>query len=130
MNSKILTSTIGCILFAALTVPAAMTAQRNAVNTRHHHYQLVQIPTLGGSQTAFFDNANNVAVLNSRGSASGGCAGTLLSDPYQSFYWWNPDGTVCHAFLWQNGSVTDLGSLPGTNNSGSAWISSNGIVAG
>jgi uncharacterized membrane protein len=32
--------------------------------------------------------------------------------------------------VWQNGSLTDLGSLPGTNNSGSAWISSNGIVAG
>ena len=31
---------------------------------------------------------------------------------------------------WQNGFLTDLGSLAGTNNSGSAWISSNGIIAG
>jgi probable HAF family extracellular repeat protein len=130
MNSKILTSTIGCVLFTALTIPVAMTAQRNAAGTMHHHYQLVQMPTLGGVHTNFFDNTNNVAILNSSGSISGGCAGTLLSDPYQSFYWWNPDGTVCHAFVWQNGSLTDLGSLPGTNNSGSAWISSNGIVAG
>jgi probable HAF family extracellular repeat protein len=45
-------------------------------------------------------------------------------------FWWTPDGTICHAFLWENGSLTDLGSLPGTNNSGAAWISANGIVAG
>ena len=90
----------------------------------------MQIPTLGGSETNFFDNTNNIAVLNGRGTVSGGCAGTPLSDPNSSMFWWSADGTICHAFLWENGALTDLGSLSGTNNSGAAWISSNGIVAG
>lgn len=118
-------------LLVALAVPVQLAAQdTQGNNAKHHHYQLVQIPTLGGAGTNFFDNTNNIAVLNDRGSVSGGCAGTLLSDPYSSAYWWSSDGTVCHAFVWKSGSLTDLGSLPGTNNSGSAWISSNGISAG
>jgi probable HAF family extracellular repeat protein len=88
------------------------------------------MPTLGGSATNFFDNTNNIAVLNGRCTVSGGCAGTALSDPNSSMFWWSADGTICHAFLWENGSLTDLGSLPGTNNSGVAWVSSSGIVAG
>jgi hypothetical protein len=118
-------------LLIALTTPGEVIAQNEPAKPgKHHHYQLVQIPTLGGPGANFFDTTNNVAVLNGRGSVSGGCAGTLLSDPNLSNFWWSPDGTVCHAFLWQNGSLTDLGSLPGTNNSGSAWISSNDLVAG
>jgi probable HAF family extracellular repeat protein len=111
-------------------LPLSTAAQRSAVNNSHHHYQVVQMPTLGGSETNFFDNTNNIAVLNGRGTVSGGCSGTILSDPNSSMFWWSADGTICHAFLWENGSLTDLGSLPGTNNSGAAWISSNGITAG
>jgi len=118
-------------LLIALTNPGEMIAQNGPSKPgTHHHYQLVQIPTLGGAGTNFFDNTNNVAALNGRGSVSNGCAGTLLSDPNLSSYWWSPDGTVCHAFLWQDGSLTDLGALPGTNNSGAAWISANGISVG
>jgi probable HAF family extracellular repeat protein len=121
---------IAVTTFAAAALPFSTAAQTSSVNHTHHHYQVVQIPTLGGSQTNFFDNTNNIAVLNSRGTVSGGCAETLLPDPNGSMFWWTADGDVCHAFLWQNGSLTDLGSLPGTNNSGAAWISANGIVAG
>jgi probable HAF family extracellular repeat protein len=116
--------------FVAAVLPFSTAAQTSAVNHTHHHYQVMQIPTLGGSQTNFFDNTNNIAVVNGRGTVSGGCAETSLSDPNGSMFWWTADGNVCHAFLWQNGSLTDLGSLAGTNNSGAAWISSNGIVAG
>ena len=130
MTYKTWPSTIALTLFAALVLPSSMTAQKDAANSQHHHYQLVQIPTLGGSQTNFFDNTNNIAVLNKGGAVSGGCAETSLSDPNGSMFWWTADGNVCHAFLWQNGSLTDLGSLAGTNNSGAAWISSNGFVAG
>jgi len=123
---------IGAMILLA-SFPAALAAQDHTAqnhNANHHHYQIAQIPTLGGAGTNFFDNTNNIAVLNDHGSVSGGCAGTLLSDPNSSAYWWSADGTVCHAFLWANGSLTDLGSLPGTNNSAAAWISSNGISAG
>jgi probable HAF family extracellular repeat protein len=131
MNCKKTPLAIGLTLFAVVSLPVVTTAQnQKQVNSRHHHYQVLQIPTLGGAGTNFFDNTNNVAALNGRGSVSNGCSGTLLSDPNSSSYWWSPDGTVCHAFLWQDGSLTDLGALPGTNNSGAAWISSNGLVAG
>ncbi len=130
MNSKLWMSIAALVLFAALVLPLSTAAQTCAVNNTHHHYQVVQMPTLGGAGTSFFDNANNIAVVNGRGTVSGGCAETSLSDPNGSMFWWTADGNVCHAFLWQNGSFTDLGSLAGTNNSGAAWISSNGIVAG
>src|ERR1700676_2776877 len=96
---------------------------------KHHHYKLVQIPTFGGPGTYFFDSTNNIAVLNPRGVVSGGSADTLAPDPYSPAYWWS-NGNITHAFRWQNGSLTNLGSLPGTNNSGSAWISANGLIAG
>jgi hypothetical protein len=35
-----------------------------------------------------------------------------------------------HAYVWGNGSLTDLGALDNTVSSFSAWISSNGIIAG
>jgi hypothetical protein len=82
---------IAVTLFAAV-LPFSMTAQTGAVNHTHHRYQVVQIPTLGGSQTNFFDNTNNIAVLNAQGAVSGGCAGTPLSDPNSSMFWWTPDG--------------------------------------
>jgi len=69
-------------------------------------------------------------VLNARGTVSGGSADTLIPDPFSSNYWWNAAGNVTKAYLWQNGSLTELGSLLDNVNSGSAWISSNGLVAG
>ena len=118
-------------LLTMLAVPLRMNARDGQVQPgKHHHYQLVQIPTLGGPSTFFTDNTNNIAVLNDRGSVSGGSADTSMSDPYSPTYWWTSTGNITHAFLWQNGSLTDLGSLPGTNNSGSAWISANGLIAG
>jgi probable HAF family extracellular repeat protein len=96
---------------------------------KHHHYQLVQIPTFGGPGVNFFDNTNNIGVLNARGVVSGGAADTKIPDPYAPVYWWS-NGNITHAFRWQNGTLTNLGSLPGTNNSGSAWISANGLIAG
>jgi probable HAF family extracellular repeat protein len=96
---------------------------------KHHHYRLVQIPTLGGPGTNFLDNTNNIAVLNAHGVVSGGGADTKIPDPYSPTYWWS-NGNIAHAFVWQDGTLTDLGSLPGPNNSVSAWISANGIIAG
>jgi len=119
-------------LLAALATPAGLVAQDNPDHKHwHHHYQLVQIPTLGGLETNFIDNGpNNIAVLNDRGSVSGGGAETLIPDPNASQYWFDTQGDIVYAFLWQDGSFTSLGSLPGANNSLSTWISANGIIAG
>ena len=94
MNSMLGMRIAVLAMFAAVVLPLSMTAQTGAVNHSHHHYQVVQIPTVGGSETNFFDNTNNIAVLNSRGAVSGGCAGTPLSDPNSSMFWWSADGTA------------------------------------
>jgi probable HAF family extracellular repeat protein len=112
-----------------ITDAAAQGSAPQKHDAKHHHYQLVQIPTLGGPGTNFFDNTNNIAVLNARGVVSGGAADTKIPDPYAPAYWWS-NGNITHAFRWQNGTLTNLGALPGTNNSGSAWISANGLIAG
>ena len=119
-------------LLAALAVPVQLAAQGKQDHKHwHHHYQLVQIPTLGGPQTNFIDGGpNNIGVLNDHGSVSGGTAETLIPDPNAPQYWLDPQGDIVYAFLWQDGSFTSLGSLPGTNNSVSTWISANGIIAG
>jgi probable HAF family extracellular repeat protein len=118
-------------LLAALAIPIQLAAQdKHGQHHMHHHYQLVQIPTFGGPGTNFVDNLNNIAVLNAKGSVSGGSADTLIPDPFSSNYWWNAAGNVTKAYLWRNGSLTQLGSLLDNVNSGSAWISSNDTVAG
>ena len=126
-------SKLECCLIAVLTVltiTAVMNAQDVEVQpAKHHHYQLEQIPTLGGPGVNFFDTTNNIAVLNARGTVSGGAADTLIPDPFNPMYWWS-NGNVTKAYLWENGSLTELGSLLDNVNSGSAWISSNGLVAG
>jgi len=96
---------------------------------KHHHYQLVQIPTFGGPGTSFYDNANNIAVLNARGDVSGGSADTTIPDPYAPAYQFS-NGNITHAFVWHDGTLINLGSLPGINSSASTWISPNGIIAG
>jgi probable HAF family extracellular repeat protein len=127
---------LGVMRFIAATVLAlAIPLQLGAQDIQdhhpwHHHYQLVQIPTLGGVETNFFDTTNNIAVLNDRGGLSGGAAETLTPDPNAPQYWFDQQGDINYAFLWKDGFFTSLGSLPGTNNSYSLWISANGNIAG
>src|SRR5579863_7602752 len=118
------------LLLAALATPARLVAQDNPDHNWHHHYQMVQIPTLGGVETNFFDTTDNVAVLNNHGEVSGGAAETLVPDPNAPQYWLDLQGDLNYAFVWQDGSLTNLGSLPGANNSYSLWISESGVVAG
>jgi probable HAF family extracellular repeat protein len=40
------------------------------------------------------------------------------------------DPLIMHAFQWHNGVLTDLGALPGNNNSFATWTSPNGLIAG
>lgn len=120
-------------LCAALIAPSHILAQSQPaaqpVKPQHHHYKLEVIPSLGGLLTNFFHPQNNVAVLNARGAASGGSADTLMPDrfPYMA---WGDLGTTTHAYVWENGELTDLGAVDNTLSSYSTWISSNGIVAG
>jgi len=93
-------------LFAVLAswVPIAAQDKQDNHKDKIPHYALKVLPTLGGT----FGYAG---AINNRGSVVGNS--TLPSD------------NVLHAFLWQNGVMTDLGTLGGPN----SWTSNpaNGV---
>jgi probable HAF family extracellular repeat protein len=70
-------------------------------------------------------------VINNRGTVAG-AADTSTPDPnYGHGSGFFPlDPLIMHAFQWQKGVLTDLGALPGGNNSFTTWISANGLIAG
>jgi probable HAF family extracellular repeat protein len=120
MNStKILAWTIPVMLFATLALPLSLTAQ----STR---YKLIDLGTFGGPNGVV--NGPGVRDLSNSGTYNG-YAETAIPDPYAPNCP-NPECLVYHAQKWQKGVVTDLGSLPGVNNSGANNISANGIIVG
>ena len=112
---------IALSLCAALALPLVLSAQEQ--KAEHHHYKLIDVGTLGGPNSSVGFAGFVAKTLNARGTAIGNadtstpdpsCVGCLLS----------------HPFKWRNGVLTDLGSLPGSNNSYAFWINSSGWVAG
>jgi len=116
---------IAIALCATLAIPGQLAAQNGDDHRdRHHQYKLVDIGTFGGPDSYFIFGVG----LNSHGQAAGATA-TPTPDPFSPlciFF----DCFVGHAFRWQDGVATDLGALPGTNNSGVSGINAHGTVAG
>jgi probable HAF family extracellular repeat protein len=81
--------------------------------------QVVDMGTLGGA----FSLANDV---NNRGQATGFAENT---DPDPFAGWFFPGATAYHAFIWQNGVMTDLGTLGGLESYG-IIINDSGQVTG
>jgi probable HAF family extracellular repeat protein len=119
--------------FALLTIPGWVTAQEQAKeehhkhhNHKHHHYKIIDVGTFGGPQSFTQDE---LKVLNSQGTVAG-WADTSTPDPNypNSCLFCGP--YIDHAFQWQNGSLIDLGALPGLNTSSAYSISESGLSAG
>ena len=96
-------------LLATLVLPVQLAAQ-------HTRYKLIDIGTFGGPVSYIAGNETGHRQLNNRGIVAG-TADISTPDPNAG----NPD--LClnpdcfflsHAFLWQNGVLTDLGTLPGS----------------
>jgi probable HAF family extracellular repeat protein len=120
-------------LLTLLAMPLRFAAQDNRNNNpKHQHYQLIDLGTLGGPQSGEALGR----VLNNKGTVVG-CADTSAPNPeYPNFNpflgtpWALPDPYLSHAFEWQRGEMTDLGALPGVNNSCESFITDKGLTVG
>jgi len=129
MKSRTWLPAIALALFGMLVATLPSAAKELP---RHHQYQLVDVGTLGGPNSYppgdFFEGFSTHS-LSAAGTFAG-AADTAIPDPYEVCF--NPDCLVGHAVQWRDGSLTDLGTLPGTGplSSAATWISANGLIAG
>ena len=119
MNTRSCRSTLITTLLA-LAMPLCAAAQN------HHHYKLIDLGTFGGP-------ASSPGFLSERGIVLGAAQlATPLpanGNPYAcGFPFGSPD--ISHGFERQNGSLMDLGPLPGGYCSNSGTINSRGEIAG
>ncbi len=116
-------------LFAALAMPVCMTAQDNPSQdhkSKHHQYKLIDLGTFGGPASIVPSFA--LASIDSQGSVIVE-ADTTVPDPY-SPNCFQSDCLVNHTGSWQDGLLTDLGTLPGVNSAIPLWINERGVVIG
>ena len=115
------------VLIAALAITIQASAQDDP--PKHHQYKLEVVGTFGGPNSDFAVTAAGAIghVLNSQG-ATIGAASNSTPDPY------SPncllDCNVAHALKFEEGTLADLGALPGTNSSWSFAINDSGLVVG
>jgi probable HAF family extracellular repeat protein len=126
-----LTQITAVAVFATLIFSVSLAAQEMQ-KVNKPRYKLIDLGTLGGPTSGF--SPFSQVILNEAGTAAGG-ADTSTADPnYPNFNLFvapNPlDPFIQHAFQWQNGVVTELGALPGTNSSYAEWVNASGEVAG
>ena len=108
-------------LLALVALPALLAAQDHPA--KHKRYTVVDLGTLGGP--LIFANA-----INSRGRVVGGAL-TSVPDPICTGPWHQEVGCFYeHAFKWREGVLTDLGTLPGGNNSFATAINTGDTVFG
>jgi probable HAF family extracellular repeat protein len=100
---------------------------------QHKRYKVIDVGTVGGPNS-LGGVQPPIGILNNRGIVAV-CSETALDDvnfpnssPLLSPF--SPDPLITHTAKWQNGVLTDLGSLPGINSSCPTWISRNGLIAG
>jgi probable HAF family extracellular repeat protein len=115
------------ILLCTLAVPMGLAAHEHTNKPVHHHYKLIDMRTFGGPASNFSYNPSQD--INHRGVVAG-YSDTPTPDPFPAFCFDPGDCFVAHAFQWQNGVLTDLGTLPGGASSQAEWINSAGLIAG
>jgi len=120
------------IVIAAATATAAAAIDADHPHD-HHHYKLIDLGTFGGPESYIngfeYSTFSSVQDLDNAGTLSG-WADTSKTDPYGPNFCFNGGCHVSHAFQWENGVKSDLGTLPGGLSSATSWNSANGLIAG
>jgi len=115
---------------ATSAVPLAGQDQQagKGINTRHHHYKLVDLGTFGGPNSFL---SGLTGPLNFRGVVTG-CADSAIVDP--NFSTQNPyfggDPYIQIAYRWANDKRFKLRTLPGGTNACTQWINDSGQIVG
>jgi probable HAF family extracellular repeat protein len=129
MKSRTWTWTTAVYLFAALAMPVGMAAQDSPSqdhNPKHHQYKLIDLGTFGGPNSIV--ESFSLVSVNSQGTVIVQ-ADTTIPDPYYPNCIVS-DCLVNHSGTWQDGLLTDLGTLPGVNSAIPLWINDRGVVIG
>ena len=115
------------ILFVALAIPAQLAGQN--ANAKHQRYKLIDLGTLGGPHSYGSVNGDGFSLLNDSGVVAS-YADLNAPDPNAALFPFVPDGFQAHASRWKDGVITDLGALPGNNNSAAGSINARGWATG
>jgi len=130
-KSTLVAKIIPMILCAAMVMPLSALAQGTAAANRTpkvHHYKLIDMGTLGGPIS--FLAWPSGRSINSHGTAIAE-AETAIGDPYAPICLQPPDCLVNRGLEYRNGTLTDMGALPGGNNSSLPfWINDEGSSVG
>ena len=122
MKSRTSICILAITLFA-LVLPVELSAQQA-------RYKLVDIPTLGGpAAEGQVDGPGISQYLNEPGVVVGG-SDIPVPDPNAPNNCINTSCFLNHGFRWQAGVLTDLGALPGTNQSHATSINARGWATG
>ena len=119
------TIAIAAIALAAMPVLSSAQNEETERHNRFPRYRLIDVGTFGGPTSYASADFIGARTLNNREIATG-TADTSAPDPTC----FNVDCFVSHVFRWQDGKVTDLGALPGGNNSAATEINERGEIVG
>jgi probable HAF family extracellular repeat protein len=113
------------VVLAALAIPVRLAAQQNRDHNNHHYYKFIDLGTFGGPGSYLIFTSSTI---NNNGVVTG-TADTTTPDPYVPFCF-SPECLVTHTFQWKDGTLTDLGALPGVNGSIPSAINQDGAIVG
>jgi len=125
---------IASLTALGLLAPGLLAAQVQNVTSvvpgTHHHYQMIDLGTLGGPSSSVSSEPEQ-AVINNAGTIVG-ASETSLPTPEPGCY--NPIGNndclIIHAFSFRAGHLSDLGTLSGGNYSYALEINASGQIVG